>query len=102
MSSNEEEAPLGAIGPLLRMLRLTYPDGLPDRDYFPFLALIRETTCSSRAIADLLVAFQGGEAALYYYDLVHELPTQAVPESEKDRVRALLDLYGYSDWARSN
>jgi Protein of unknown function (DUF3349) len=88
----------GAADDLVQVLRLAYPDGVPGRDYFPLLALLAETAYSSRSIASWIAALSGGNPGRHYYELVHELPDQAVPESEKTRVRQLLDQVGYADW----
>ncbi|MFJ6165123.1 DUF3349 domain-containing protein [Micromonospora orduensis] len=80
--------------PFLHVLRRAYPDGLPERDYLPLLAVMSEDF-SERGLARLVAEFMDGEVVVVENDAAAALSTRRPLPAEVERVRAHLIATGY-------
>jgi hypothetical protein len=72
---------------------------MPEEDYYPLLAIMKETGMSDRSVSSAIAAYKGGDYIDYLYDVEHVLPNRHVPEAERERVRARLKPHGFDEWA---
>lgn len=88
------------LHPTYDLLKRAYPDGIPERDYFPVLSVFSSTDISSRNLGLTLQALDGRNYAIHYYNLLHELPSRKIDPVDLARARAALDAAGFSDWLK--
>ncbi|MEU4471451.1 DUF3349 domain-containing protein [Micromonospora sp. NPDC023888] len=82
--------------PVLKILRLAYPGGPPDRDYLPLLAALQADLCESN-LAAVVAELVDGEAAVVDNDAAAAASTRRPPPQEVERVRRLLISAGYAE-----
>ena len=84
------------------LLRSTYPEGIPDKDYFPLLAVMADTGMSNRSIAEAMGLYLGKEYIEFLHDVAHVLPNTVVHEDEKCRILRRLQPHGFEQWAQED
>ena len=86
------------------MLKCAYPDGLPESDYIPLLAILHEIM-SFRNIPDVLAVLAGKDRWLVFNDAMGfsiDDPDYHFTQDDIDRVKARLLPCGFEQWVRSN
>ena len=84
------------------LLRSAYPEGIPDQDYFPLMAIMADTGMSNRSIAEALGFYCGKEYIEFLHDVAHVLPNTEVHEDAKRRIRRRLQPHGFEQWAKED
>jgi len=84
------------------LLRSAYPEGIPDHDYFPLMAIMADTGMSNRSIAEALGFYCGKEYIEFLHDVAHLLPNSEVHEDEKRRIVRRLQPHGFERWGKED
>ena len=84
------------------LLRSAYPEGIPDHDYFPLMAIMADTGMSNRSIAEAMGFYFGKEYVEFLHDIAHVLPNTEVHEDEKRRILRRLQPHGFEQWAKED
>lgn len=99
-TGSQPEAPPSLLQSVVGWLRAGYPDGVPDQDYVPLLALMRRRLSDAEitGVADLLLHsgdphFGDTDIAVLITKLTNELPA----ESDIARVRDRLTAAGWAE-----
>src|SRR5947209_16695063 len=79
------------------LLQRTFPQGLPEEDYFPVLSILGEQM-SNRSLASVISHFTGFDYAIVFNDVLRAQSTDVPRPEDRERVkRCLLDC-GYAEW----
>jgi len=86
------------VAKIVSFLRAGYPDGVPQTDYIPLLALLPRrlsheevATVASELAAQRLMPIEVTDIGVAITKITHEMPTQ----SDIDRVKARLETNGW-------
>ncbi|PRP90788.1 hypothetical protein ENSA5_62220 [Enhygromyxa salina] len=86
------------IAPALKMLRRAYPNGIPDVDILPIMAVLSDAGLSNRNVAAVLGHYHDRS----YKDFLYQASTcsldEDVTELAKFAVRDHLSRFGYEEW----
>jgi len=63
---------------VLRWLRSGYPDGVPSKDYFPLLALLKRSLTEDEVVKAAQAVFKGSEADTVTEDEIREAVHTAI------------------------
>lgn len=100
MSSNESPVPDYLMG-TYTMLKCAYPEGIPETEYLPVMALLYQIM-SFRTMARVLSALTDKSYSLVYNDVSgFEADPQPSPE-QVETVKRKLDACDYEDWFNNN
>jgi len=80
----------------LKMLQIAYPQGLPEADYQPLLALLYEHFCD-RNLAELIATLSARDPDLILNDIYRVHSTDKPDASQLKRVQQHLEALGFSD-----
>jgi hypothetical protein len=83
-----------SLRPVLDVLRRAYPDGLPDSDYLPLLAFLREEM-SERNLAAVVAEFIDGETVVVANDSAAAASIRRPSAVDVQRVRHRLEAGGW-------
>lgn len=78
-----------------RLLKRTYPVGIPDRDFFPLARLLADAGYGRRSIADAIALAQGGDYLDYIYEVGPLLDGLTITERDLKTVQEKLQVYGF-------
>ncbi len=82
----------------VRLLKRTYPDGVPAEDYLPVLEIMSRDGMSDRNIAMAIGAYYGVDYVQYLHDVAHVLPNTTISRDEVTRVEGKLMQFGLDAW----
>lgn len=86
---------LDTAAALGRLLKRTYPVGIPDGDFFPLARLLADSGYGRRSIADAIAFAQGGEYIDYIYEVGPLLDGITITDRDMEAVREKLQVYGF-------
>lgn len=90
---------MDGLDPTRELFRRAYPDGLPEKDYFPLLAILYPDM-SDRQLAKVVAEFFKRDYDGVLNDGAKAVSTQVPSKEDLERVRLRLLLAGHEDWKK--
>ena len=81
------------------LFKKAFPSGIPSKHYLSLLAVMKESGMSDRAVAEAIACYYGNDYINYLHDVAHVLPNTKITHKKKQRIREILQPYGYEKWA---
>ncbi len=78
----------------LRILRAAYPDGVPEAEYLPLLAVL-SADMSEEYLGVVIARLRGGDSVVVVNDAAAALSSERPPGEEVRRVQAKLEAAGW-------